>query len=377
MAISDQAAMRRAIKLAQRGIGMVYPNPMVGAVIVKNSVIIGEGWHRGSGLPHAEVEALKNCSTDPAGATMYVTLEPCNHYGKTPPCTEAIITAGIKTVKYAVADPNPKVTGSGAKRLEAAGIKTEVGLEREQALLLNKEFFYHCLTGKPWVIMKAGMSLDGKIALANGQSQWITGEKSRQFVHRIRSRVGAVLVGIGTVLKDNPQLTNRHPRWRKHQPLKVVFDSKLQIGMGSNLVKENPEQLIVFCTDKASLTKEKELTRQGVRVIRQVETDRVDPSLALIKLGNLGIRSVLVEGGHEIFASFYESNLINEYYLFYAPFMIGNDAAVGVLGGRGVTDLSNVQRLTVDRISRSNGDLLVHAYQRGCEPECLLDWCKL
>lgn len=377
MAISDQAAMKRAINLAKRGLGMVYPNPMVGAVIVKDGVIIGEGWHRGSGLPHAEVEALKNCKIDPSGATMYVTLEPCNHYGKTPPCTEAVIAAGITAVKYAVADPNPKVTGSGATRLEAMGIKTEVGLEREQALLLNKEFFYHCLTGKPWVIMKAGMSLDGKIALANGQSQWITGDSSRQFVHQLRSRVGAVLVGIGTVLKDNPQLTNRHPRWRKHQPLKVVFDSKLRISPDSNLVQNSPERLIIFCTDQASVKQEEELTRQGVRVIRQAGADRVDPLLALTELGNLGVRSVLVEGGHEIFASFYELNLINEYYLFYASFMIGNDAAVGVLGGRGVTDLSNVQLLTIDRIRRSNGDLLVHAYQRGCEPDCLPDWFRL
>jgi diaminohydroxyphosphoribosylaminopyrimidine deaminase/5-amino-6-(5-phosphoribosylamino)uracil reductase len=204
-----QDFMKRALELSELGAPLVYPNPMVGAVIVKDGRIIGEGWHHGPGLPHAEVEALRVCREEPAGATMYVTLEPCNHWGRTPPCTKAVIEAGIAEVQIAIRDNNCRVAGGGIAALTEAGIKVAIGLCREEALEINRSFFHYCHTGRPWVIMKAATSLDGKIATTGGQSRWITGEPARRLVHQLRSRVGAVLIGSGTMLADDPELTNR------------------------------------------------------------------------------------------------------------------------------------------------------------------------
>lgn len=365
MVTSDEKAMRRALVLARKGYGRTYPNPMVGAVIVKDGEIIGEGWHHGPGQPHAEVEALRSCTTDPKGATLLVTLEPCNHFGRTPPCTEAIIRAGIGKVRYAVADPNPGVAGGGAQRLREAGIPASEGIGRTGAVALNQAYFHHCRTGRPWVIMKAGMSLDGKIALADGESQWITGMDSGRQVHRLRSQVGAVLVGIGTALRDNPHLTCRLKNPRSYrQPFKVLLDSKLRVTADSFLVGESPDKLVVFCTTQAPPAKEAELTRRKVRVFRQDAPGEINPEEVLRTLGKLGIQSVLIEGGHYVYASFVEAGLVDEYYLFYAPFWIGGDAAVGVLGGKGLQLLAEKAELKLDSVRRCGEDLLVHAYRK-------------
>lgn len=363
MAIFHEQAMKRALNLAKKGFGKVYPNPMVGAVIVKDGEIIGEGWHHGPGQPHAEVEALHSCTCDPRGAALYVTLEPCNHYGRTPPCTEAIIRAGIGSVYYGAADPNPNVRGGGARRLSEAGIAAIGGVMETEALQLNQAFFHHCRTGHPWVIMKAGMSLDGKIALAGGASQWITGAKVRQEVHRLRSHVGAILVGIGTVTKDNPHLTCRLKGWsRRRQPLKVVLDSHLRIAQDSFLVQESPENLVIFCTNQAPFLKEEELTRHGVRVIRQEIQGKVDLEKVVNTLGSLGVQSVLVEGGHQVYGSLVDAGLIDEYYLFYAPFWIGGDMSIGVLGGTGLKRLADRASLQIESVRQCGEDWLVHAY---------------
>lgn len=365
----DLIFMKRALELSKRGECLTCPNPMVGAVIVKDGQIIGEGWHHGPGLPHAEIEALKACRTDPKGATIYVTLEPCNHYGRTPPCSEAIIKAGIGEVVYAISDPNP-VAGGGAERLKQAGIKTRSGLGRKEALELNRKFLHFCLTGRPWVIMKAAMSLDGKIATAGGESQWITGERSRKLVHKLRAEVHSVLVGSGTLLADDPQLTNRMFKVTSNQPLKVLLDSKLQITAEHRIIGEKPEDLIVFCTTQAELEKAKILSSLGVRIIRQETAGRVNLAEALASLGELGVQSVLVEGGSSVFASFWELGLINEYYLFYGPFFIGGDSAPGVLGGRGLKSLSEAEHLTIESVKKIGPDILVHAYKE--EPQnCL------
>ena len=271
----DLKFMRRALQLSRRGEALACPNPMVGAVIVKDGQIIGEGWHHGPGQPHAEVEALRACREDPKGTTLYVTLEPCNHYGRTPPCTEAIIKAGIKIVKIALLDPNRAVTGGGAARLRAAGIEVEIGIAGAEALELNRKFCHFCLKGQPWVIMKAAMSLDGKIATSSGQSQWITGEASRRLVHQLRSQVGAVLIGSGTMVQDNPELSNRLTPLAS-QPLKVLLDSELKVTPESNLVAKNPRRLLVFCTRKAHPAREEQLQRLGVQVVRQQAEERVD-----------------------------------------------------------------------------------------------------
>lgn len=365
----DLLFMKRALELSKKGRSLTCPNPMVGAVIVKNGQIIGEGWHHGPGFPHAEVEALKSCGVDPKGATMYVTLEPCNHYGKTPPCTEAVIRAGIGKVNFAVSDPNPVARG-GAVRLREAGIKAESGLCREEALEINRKFFHFCLTGRPWVEMKVAISLDGKIATAGGESQWITGEGSRKLVHRLRSEVSSVLVGSGTMLADNPQLTNRMAKPLIRQPIKIVFDGALQITENHRLVAETPENLIVFCTSRASKLKVEQLRCKGVRIIQQDTQGKVILNDALATLGRLGIQSVLVEGGSVIFTSFWESGIVNEYYLFYAPFFIGGQAAPGFLGGKGLVSLTEAKRLIVKSVKKVGPDILIHAYKE--EPKnCL------
>lgn len=365
----DLIFMKRALELSKKGECLTCPNPMVGAVIVKDGQIIGEGWHHGPGLPHAEIEALKACRTDPKGGTMYVTLEPCNHYGRTPPCSEAIIKAGIGEVVYAISDPNP-VAGGGAERLKRAGIKTRSGLGGGEALELNRKFLHFCLTGRPWVIMKAAMSLDGKIATAGGESQWITGEQSRKLVHKLRAEVNSVLVGSGTLLADDPQLTNRMFKVTSNQPLKVLLDSKLLVTPEHRIIGEKPEDLIVFCTAQAESEKVGQLRSLGVRIIRQETAGRVNLADALASLGELGVQSVLVEGGSLVWTSFWELGLVNEYYLFYGPFFIGGDSAQGVLRGRGVQSLAEAEHLTIESVKKIGSDILVHAYKE--EPQnCL------
>ncbi len=358
----DLIYMKRALELSKKGQCLTCPNPMVGAVIVKDGQIIGEGWHHGPGLPHAEIEALKACRTDPKGSTMYVTLEPCNHYGRTPPCSEAIIKAGIGEVKFAISDPNP-VAGGGAERLRRAGIKTQVGLGREEALELNRKFLHFCLTGRPWVVMKAAMSLDGKIATAGGDSQWITGERSRKLVHKLRAEVNSVLVGSGTLLADDPQLSNRMYKPSTRQPLKVLLDSKLQATQEHRIVAERPGDLIIFCTNQAPIDKEEELRTLGVRIIRQETAEEVNLADALASLGQIGVQSVLVEGGSSIFTSFWELGLVNEYYLFYGPFFIGGRASPGVLGGNGLISLTKAERLVIESVKKIDSDILVHGYK--------------
>ena len=361
-AAADLRYMKRALELSKRGQGRTCPNPLVGAVIVKAGRVIGEGWHHGPGLPHAEIEALRSCTEDPRGATIYVTLEPCNHFGRTPPCSEALIAAGIAEVQFAIADPNP-VAGGGAARLAGAGVKVTGGVGRREALELNRRFFHFCLTGRPWVILKAAMSLDGKITSATGQSQWITGPAARRAVHRLRSEVAAVLVGVETVLADDPQLTNRVARPVVRQPLRVVFDSSLRLPDESKLVRENPGQSIVFCTRKAGAERFKRLRQLGVQVIQQEADGPVDPLAALESLGQMGVQSLLVEGGAGIFTALIRADLINEYYLFYAPFFVGGPTAKGVVGGPGVAVLAEAPRLTVAGVRRVGDDILVHAYR--------------
>jgi diaminohydroxyphosphoribosylaminopyrimidine deaminase/5-amino-6-(5-phosphoribosylamino)uracil reductase len=355
--------MKRALELSEKGVSLVHPNPMVGAVIVKNGQIIGEGWHHGPGLPHAEVEALNSCREDPTGATLYVTLEPCNHWGRTPPCTKAIIEARIAEVQIAIQDNNCRVAGGGIAKLEAAGIKVETGLCRDEALEINRSFFYYCHTGRPWVIMKAATSLDGKIATAGGESRWITGEPARRLVHQFRSQVGAVLIGSGTMLADDPELTNRLFEPVSRHPLKVVLDSALKIPLTGKLIGNNPQDLLLFCTGKASPAKISQLESLGVRVYQQTGSGRVNIPEVLDILGSQGIQSVLVEGGAEIFAGFLQDDAVNEFYLMYAPFFIGGAAARGVIGGSGIQGLQEAHRLRVKSLSRIGEDILVHAYK--------------
>lgn len=359
----DQIYMRRALDLAKQGRGITYPNPMVGAVIVKNGRIIGEGWHRGPGQAHAEVDALAHCRESAQGATLYVTLEPCNHYGRTPPCTEAIIAAGITAVKYAVPDPNPAVEGKGAKRLQAAGILVEAGLLKPEAIELNRLFLRFCLTGRPWVILKAALSLDAKVASAGGQSKWITGAAARTKVHQLRAEVGAVLIGGGTLRSDDPRLTSRLTPPPPRQPLKVLLDRQLAIGATANLISHGPEKLLIFCNRGADSAKIRTLSELGAQVFPSRSGEQWALTDLLTTLGGLGVQSLLVEGGPGIYSSFVNEGLVDEYYLFYAPFFMGGGGALPVIDNAGITALSEAQRLKIDAVELVGADVLIHAYK--------------
>ena len=248
----NPAYMKLALRLAAKGAGWVSPNPMVGAVVVKDGQVVGRGYHRRVGAPHAEVEALRQAGDAARGADLYVTLEPCNHQGRTPPCTQAILAAGVRRVIIATLDPNPQVNGGGAEYLRSQGVEVEDGLLADEARRLNEAWFHYVNTGRPWVIAKAACSLDGKIATVAGESQWITGEAARAFGHRLRHRVDAILVGIDTVLADDPQLTTRLPRGRAKDPIRVVLDSRLRLPLTSRLLHlDSPAPTWVACTSQA------------------------------------------------------------------------------------------------------------------------------
>ena len=232
----DATYMKLALSLAARGAGWVSPNPMVGAVVVKDGQVVGRGYHRRAGAPHAEVEALRSAGEAARGADLYVTLEPCNHQGRTPPCTQAILAAGVRRVIIAARDPNPQVTGGGAEFLAARGVEVHEGLLDTEAQRLNEAWLHYVNTGRPWVMAKAACSLDGKIATVGGESQWLTGEAARGLGHRLRHRVDAIIVGIGTVLADNPQLTTRRPRGPAKDPIRVILDSRLRLPLTSRLL---------------------------------------------------------------------------------------------------------------------------------------------
>lgn len=306
MSSADKEYMRLALELAERGLGSVEPNPAVGCVIVKSNKIIGRGWHRKFGGPHAEINALKNCKQSPAGATMYVTLEPCCHYGKTPPCTKAIIKAGIKKVVAAAKDPTKKVNGKGFKILKGAGIEIKTGICKEEAEKLNAPFFKFARTKRPWVIIKWAQSKDGFLARAD-KKRWITGAKSRKDAHKLRRKVQAILVGINTILTDDPMLTAKPGKC--DQPLRVVLDSQLRIPLNCNLIKTAKKTPIcIFTTVSAAKIK-----RKGVEIARvEKHKGRVNLRAMLAELGERSIQQLLVEGGEKVVTSFLKQKLADE-----------------------------------------------------------------
>ena len=321
----NEKYMCQALALAEKGLGEVEPNPMVGAVLIKNNEIIGTGYHEKFGGSHAEINALKNCDQSPAGAVMYVTLEPCCHFGKTPPCTEAIIKAKLARVVVAMTDPTEKVSGKGLEQLRQSGITVEVGLCQKQARKLNAPFIKFAETKKPWVIVKWAQSRDGFLARANG-SQWISGEQSRADAHKLRKRVQAILVGINTILADNPLLTVRPGRGS--QPLRIVLDSKLRIPLDCRLFATIKETPVLVCTaEEGYKNSEKvvEIKAAGGDVFDSCDLEKV-----LEHLGSLGIEQLLVEGGAKVIDSFLRKNLTDEAVIYIAPTALGNNGKTAV-----------------------------------------------
>ncbi|AEB08446.1 riboflavin biosynthesis protein RibD [Desulfobacca acetoxidans DSM 11109] len=356
--------MALALKLAARGVGCTSPNPMVGAVVVRDGYIVGRGYHRRYGGPHAEVEALRQAGSQADGATLYVTLEPCNHYGQTPPCTEAILAAGIRRVVIANSDPNPHVAGGGAAYLQSKGLLVQSGLLAKAGSRLNEAFFKAMTIGQPFVIAKAAASLDGKIATRTNDSQWITGAPARTWVHRLRHQVDAILVGVGTVMADDPQLTTRLPRGQGKDPIRLVLDSRLRLPLNAKVLTQiSAAPTWMVCTPSAPSEKITAIQELGAEVIiTPAIENRVELRTLLKILGERRIQSLLVEGGAEVQGAFFDAGLVDKFHLFLAPKFIGGRQAPGILGGLGASRLAEAQLAHDLSIRRIGEDILISGY---------------
>ncbi len=355
-----EAFMRAALRLAKKGLGRTSPNPAVGAVIVKGGRVIGKGFHRKAGLPHAEIEALGSAK-GVKGATLYVTLEPCCHFGRTPPCTEAIIGSGIKRVVIGAVDPNPLVRGKGIARLKSAGVAVTSGVLEDECRTLNEAYNHYIRTGLPFVTLKLASTLDGRIATSKGESQWITGVEARKFVHRMRSLNDAVMIGSGTALKDDPALTVRLIKGRN--PIKALLDSAFKTPLSAKVF--NGGRVIVFTTRKAPKKKVEGARRLGAEVIVAPSSlkwgDGVDTGFVMKELGKREITSVLAEGGGRLAASLLRHGLVNRAAIFLSPKLLGADAlaSVGALGLKRLKDATALKDIKVTNINR---DILVEGY---------------
>ncbi len=363
----DENYMKRTLELAKGGWGRTNPNPLVGAVIVRDGEILAEGFHEKLGGPHAEAAALRNAKREVAGGTLYVNLEPCSHYGRTPPCAEAVIKAGISRVVIAMEDPNPKVCGRGISMLRNAGIQTVVGVLENEAKRLNEIFIKYVTQKKPFVIMKTAMTLDGKIASVTGDSRWISGERSREQVHIIRDRVSAIMVGINTVLTDNPSLTTRLGYKSGKDPVRIIIDSKGKIPVDSRVIDNGSSAGVILATTSAiGGEKEKILTDRGVRLLKLDGADgHVDLPRLMDELYELEMDSVLLEGGGGLNAAALSSEIVDKVMVFIAPKIIGGRDAKTPVEGEGIQLMQDALRLRDLSIGRCDEDILIEGYVKG------------
>lgn len=370
----EEVFMRRALALARRG--YPAPNPMVGAVLVKDGRIVGEGYHHRAGQPHAEVEALRKAGEQSRGATLYVTLEPCSHWGRTPPCADALIEAGVRCVYAAMQDPNPQVAGRGFEKLRQAGIEVHVGVLEPQARQLNEIFVKYHTTGMPFVTVKAAMSLDGKIATRTGDSKWITDEPAHRLVHHLRARHDAIMVGIGTVLEDNPLLTVRLPRIKEPlRRLRVIADSRLRCPDDARILNVEEAPTLIATTPSASSARVESLRKRGVEVeiLPADEAGRVDLCALMQLLAQRGVTGVLCEGGGTLIAGLIARKLVDKVIFFYAPYLIGGRDAPTAVEGEGFGLVSDCLRLNGVHWRKVGHDMMVLGYptweeQSECSP---------
>lgn len=355
----DEKYMRLAMQLAGNAIGRTSPNPLVGAVIVKDNRVVGCGWHRKAGTPHAEVHALNQAGELAQGADVYVTLEPCAHYGKTPPCAKALVEVKVKNVYGGLLDVNPKVAGKGFKILEDAGIHVEYGFLQDELRKQNEVFFKWIEHKKPFIVLKAAMTLDGKIATATGQSKWITNETSRAYGYKLRDIYDGIMVGINTVIEDNPMLTARVDGGKN--PIRIVVDSSLRIDINANVVQDKSAKTIIATTDKADKDKILKLQAQDVDVIvvDKDENDKVDIEKLLDILGQKNICSILVEGGATLSGSFVAKKLVDKVYFFIAPKIVGGKEAKTPVAGTGILNLQEALELKDIQIEKLEEDILI------------------
>jgi len=364
---NDGRFMRHALDLAKRGRALASPNPMVGAVLVRDRQIVGEGFHRYSETKHAETWALEQAGAASQGSTLFVTLEPCSHQGRTPPCTGQLIAAGVSRVVAAMKDPNPLVAGTGLGILREAGIVVETGSCEAEALKLNEAYCKFIQTRAPFVTLKAGMTLDGKIAQADGRSRWITQEVSRQRVQQLRFESDAILTGIGTVLADNPLLTDRTGLQRRRPLLRVVVDTWLRLSPDSTLVRSRAEgDILVFCSEQRDAARQERLEASGVEVMPITTTEgKVDLSAALTELGQRDITSVVIEAGPTLNFEALRSKCVDRLLCFIAPRILGGQSPLPLVGGEGFVRLDRSLALRFASIEQIGDDLLVEAYIGG------------
>jgi diaminohydroxyphosphoribosylaminopyrimidine deaminase / 5-amino-6-(5-phosphoribosylamino)uracil reductase len=360
--VSDPGFMRRALELAERGRGLTSPNPLVGAVVVRDGRVVGEGFHQRAGGPHAEIEALAAAGDAARGATLYVTLEPCAHQGRTPPCAPAVLCGGLARVVAAMKDPNPVVVGGGAEFLRAAGVRVEVGLLAEEAERQNRPWVTAVRERRPHVTLKAAATLDGKLADVHGASRWITGEPARRRAHKLRAESDAIVVGVTTALRDDPALTVRLSEPWPREPYRVVLDSWARLDGTARLIHAaTPARALIAVGEQAPPARVAALEAAGATVVRcRTRGGRVDPVSLLARLFELEVRALLVEGGAETHAAFVEAGVVDRVALFVAPLLLGGREATGVVGGAG-RDLKTALRLGPMGVTALGDDLLLEA----------------
>ena len=356
-----------ALHLARKGAGKVNPNPLVGAVIVNDGKIIGKGYHESYGKAHAEINAFKDAETELIeGSTMYVTLEPCSHYGKTPPCVDQIIENRIKRVVIGMVDPNPLVSGKGVKKLQEAGIDVTVGILEDKCKKLNEVFIKYITKKKPFVVLKTAMSLDGKISTTSGESKWITDKEARENVHILRNELTAIMIGIDTVIIDNPELTCRIPNGRN--PIRIVVDSNLRIPYDSKILQTAKKFTIIATTEKARKEKINKLKDLGIIVIEtKSKNEKVDLKDLMHKLGNQNIDSILLEGGSTLNYSALESGIVDKILVYIAPKIIGGMKSKTPVGGSGISHLKDAFKVRELSTSIIGKDILLQGYIEGDE----------
>ncbi len=362
--MNDNHYMQIALELAARGKGYTSPNPMVGAVVVKDGKIVGKGWHEKVGGPHAEVNAIDDAGDQAAGSTIYVTLEPCNHQGRTPPCTEKILSAGIQHVVMAMKDPNPDVSGGGADFLIQNGISVESGVCEAEARRLNESFIKYIRTKQPFVLLKCAATLDGRIATRTGDSKWVTGESSRKYVHELRHEMDAIMVGVNTVKTDNPSLTTRREDKKGVDPIRIVLDTQLSIPENSKLLQipSGSDTLIITGNSKSS-PKRTAIENMGVKIIDTALKDgRIDLNALMNQLGKTGITSLLIEGGAQVVASALQSGIVDKINFFYAPKILGGDDGVPMCSGPGPELMAQSIPVKDIHVRQFDNDIMIEGY---------------
>ena len=365
---NDARFMQQALDLAARGRGFTSPNPMVGAVVVKDGKVVGRGYHHAAGEPHAEVHAIDDAGTDARGATIYVTLEPCNHVGRTPPCTQKILAAGIQRVVVAMADPNPDVTGGGNAFLAQQGLAVVSGVCAEEARQLNEVFVKFVRTRRPFVILKCAATLDGQIATRTGDSKWVTGDAARRHVHAVRHAVDAILVGAGTVRTDDPSLTTRLGHANDRDPHRVVLDTRLTTPPGARMLHTGSAAATYLAAGPGAEgpgfpDRRAALEQAGAKVLETPLLDgRVDLDALMDLLGRAGITSVLIEGGGQVIASALNAGIVDKVMFFYAPKILGGNDGVPICRGRGPNRMQDCFTLTNTRVERFGEDVLIQGY---------------